>query len=98
MAALAYLLLPVSGTAAFFLGRASRTRFHGAQAIALALVWAALLFGCSAISPTATQIAFVLGGVLWLTLFVSAAIGRDITLPLLGPACARVAGHGANGN
>lgn len=91
MAALAYLFLPLSGMTAYFVGGSPRVRFHGLQAVVLGLVWPLLLFGCSALSPLATQVAFVLGGILWLFLVVTTAAGRDPRLPLVGTRCARVA-------
>ena len=92
MAAFAYLLLPVSGIVAFFSQTSARLRFHGAQAVTVGLAWPLLLYGCSAVSATATQLAFVGGAALWLMLIVTTAAGRDVRLPLVGPLCARAAG------
>ena len=92
MAALAYLLLPLSGLLAFFSQRSARIRFHGAQAVVVGLVWPLLLYAASALSPTATQVVFAAGAILWVTLIVMTAAGRDVRLPLIGPICARAAG------
>jgi uncharacterized membrane protein len=94
MAALAYVLLPISGMMAFFSQGSFRVRFHGAQAVAFGLVWPLVLYGSSALSATVTQITFVLGAVIWLALIATAATGRDLRLPLLGSFCARAAGGG----
>jgi uncharacterized membrane protein len=92
MAALAYLLLPISGMLAYFSWGGPRVRFHGAQAVALGLVWSIFLFACSAVSVVATQVVFLLGAIVWLGLIVTTAFGRDIKLPLIGRACARAVG------
>lgn len=84
MAALSYLLLPVSGLLAVALGTEARTRFHGMQAIVVGLVWAVALYGASAVSPGATKVAFVVGALTWFLLMGATAIGRDPKLPGLG--------------
>jgi uncharacterized membrane protein len=91
MAALAYVLLPISGLVAYFTGRSSRMRLHGLQAVALGAAWPAALYGCSAISPGAAQVAWAVGGVVWLALMGAAAVGRDLRLPVIGSALQRVA-------
>ena len=93
MAALAYVLLPLSGMLAFFSQTEARVRFHGAQAVSLGLIWPLALYACSALAPTATQIAFVLGAGLWIALIVTTAAGRDLRLPVVGVVCARAAGY-----
>lgn len=93
MAALAYVLLPLSGMLAFFSQTEARVRFHGAQAVSLGLIWPLALYACSAVTPTASQIVFVLGAGLWLALIVTTAAGRDLRLPLVGTLCARTAGY-----
>ena len=92
MAALAYLLLPLSGMIAFFSQTEGRVRFHGAQAVTFGLAWSVALFAGSALSATLTQIVFLLGAAIWLGLIIATATGRDIRLPLVGPVCARAAG------
>ena len=67
-------------------------RFHGAQAVALGLVWSISLFACSAVSVVATQVVFLVGAVAWLGLIVTTAFGRDLKLPVIGRACARAVG------
>ena len=84
MAALSYLFLPISGLIAYLKGREARTRFHGLQAILVGLLWPAALFACSAVSPGATQVAFLLGALVWLILLISSAAGADLRLPLVG--------------
>jgi hypothetical protein len=80
MAALAYVLLPVSGLIAFFWG-GDRGRLHGFQAIVLGVVWPLLLMGGSLISPGFTQVVFIAGAAVWLALIVTTAFGRDPRLP-----------------
>jgi uncharacterized membrane protein len=78
MAALAYVLLPLSGMLAYFNGASPRMRFHGLQAILLGLLWPAALYAGSAVSPTATRAVAGLGAALWLLLMVTAAAGVDL--------------------
>ena len=84
MAALAYLLLPVSGAIAYFSSRSARVRFHGLQAIVYGLVWVVVIYGCAQLSTRATQLAFAIGGIGWLALIVGTLIGADPRLPLIG--------------
>ena len=91
MAALAYLLLPVSGAAAYLLGNDERTRGHGLQAIFLGLAWPLVLYAASFFSPTVTQVAFVLGIALWGFLLVGTALGRDPKIPFVGASIWRLA-------
>jgi uncharacterized membrane protein len=84
MAALAYLLLPVSGLTAYLLSEQPRVRAHGLQAITLGALWPAALFAGSAISPAATRVAFAAGGFTWLVLLIGTALGRNPRLPLIG--------------
>ncbi|MGI8775062.1 MAG: hypothetical protein ACR2KQ_08650 [Actinomycetota bacterium] len=81
MAALAYLLLPVSGLIAFLFSSDPRVSFHGVQAIVFGTLWAVTLYGASVASPVVTQVVAVLGVVVWLILLVGAAAGRDPALP-----------------
>jgi hypothetical protein len=70
----------------------TRVRLHGLQAITLGVVWPAALYACSALlAPVATQIAFLAGAATWLVLFVSAALGKDVLIPLIGKWLARAA-------
>jgi uncharacterized membrane protein len=84
VAALAYLLLPVSGIAAYLTSRSSRVRFHGLQAVALGLAWPAALYACTYLSPGATQVCALLGGTTWLGFLLTAAFGLDPRLPVVG--------------
>jgi uncharacterized membrane protein len=84
VAALAYVLLPVTGLIAYVKGSRVRTRLHGLQAIVLGLVWPAALYAASTVSPGGTQLVFVVGAVVWLFLVVAVALGRDPVLPGLG--------------
>ena len=92
MAALAYLLLPLSGVVAFFGSSNPRGRFHGAQAIFYGTLWALALWACSAVSPGATQICFVAGSVGWLALMLATSLGKDPQVPLVGRWLARSGG------
>jgi uncharacterized membrane protein len=83
MAALAYVLLPVSGLLAYFNGASPRMRFHGLQAILLGLLWPVALYGGSAVSPTATRAIAAGGGGLWIVLMITAALGKDVGPRLL---------------
>ncbi|MEA2475975.1 MAG: hypothetical protein QOF16_1166 [Actinomycetota bacterium] len=84
MAALAYLLLPVTGAVAYFASASARVRFHGLQAIVYGVVWALVLYGCARLSIRATQLAFGIGGVGWLGLIIATAVGTNPRLPLIG--------------
>lgn len=86
MAALAYVLLPVSGLVAYVKGSSERVRAHGLQAIALGVAWPAALYAASAASPGVTQATFAAGAALWLALLVGTAAGRDPFVPGLGRA------------
>ncbi len=81
MAALAYLLPPLSGLLAYLNARSARVRFHGLQSVTLGVIWPAALWSCSWISPTAVQVAFAAGALVWLFLLVVTAAGRDPRLP-----------------
>lgn len=91
VAAVAYILLPVSGLAAFLLGSEQRMRFHGLQAIVLGLVWAIVLYAASALSTTATRVTFVVGAGVWVLFMVLAALGSNPRLPLAASALERAA-------
>lgn len=84
MAALCYLLLPVTGVLGYFLGKRPRTRFHGLQAVALGLLWPLSLIAASEVSPTATRVALGVGAVVWIVLMGGAAVGKDLTVPGAG--------------
>lgn len=84
MAALAYLLLPVSGLAAYLLSKTARVRMHGLQAITVGAAWPAAIYAGSAVSAVATRIAFAAGALIWLALLVATALGKDPRLPLIG--------------
>jgi uncharacterized membrane protein len=81
MAALAYLLPPVTGLFAYLLGSRERTRRHGLQSVAFGLLWPLSLYGAAALSPGAVQATFGLGALLWLGLLVATAAGLDLHLP-----------------
>jgi uncharacterized membrane protein len=83
VAALAYVLLPVSGLVAYLTGSTPRMRFHGLQAIAFGAAWPVLLYAATWTSPGVTQVIFLLGFLLWMALIVAAALGRDLQLPLV---------------
>ena len=91
MAALAYLLLPVSGLFAYLKGASQRTRFHGLQAISLGLAWPLALYACTYAGPGATQIAWAVGALVWIGLLVATAFGANPRVPGLGGALWRAA-------
>lgn len=91
MPALAYLVLPLSGLIAYLLGSDARIRFHGLQAIVIGLVWPVALYAASALSASATQVVFVIGGVVWVAFGLLTAGGRDPRLPVAGRALQRAA-------
>jgi uncharacterized membrane protein len=97
VAALAYILLPISGLIAYFTGRTARMRLHGLQAVFLGAAWPLVLYASSAVSPRVTQVTWALGALLWLVLMGAAALGRDLRLPLVGPALQRVAAASPKG-
>lgn len=84
MAALSYLLLPISGLIAYFSGASQRVRFHGLQAILLGLLWPVTLYVASYVSPEVTFIASCIGALVWLVMLLGTAAGRDPRLPLVG--------------
>jgi uncharacterized membrane protein len=81
VAALAYILLPVSGAFAFFVAQSRRVRFHGLQAIAYGVVWPLLLYLSSALSSTATIVVAAVGALGWVALMALTAIGTDPKVP-----------------
>jgi uncharacterized membrane protein len=86
VAALAYLLLPISGLIAYLKGTSPRLRFHGLQAIVFGALWAVVLYAATWTTPVVTQVVFAAGLVLWIVLIAGAALGRDIELPIAGDA------------
>jgi uncharacterized membrane protein len=97
MAALAYVLLPLSGLIAYATGASSRVRFHGLQAIIFGATWPAALFVASWISRPITQIVFVLGMLAWIALLALTATGRDPGLPGLRALLDRAAASSPGG-
>lgn len=95
MAALAYLVPPVSGLVAFLTAAEGRVRFHGLQSIALGTVWPAAIYLGSAVTPALTRIAFLVGALVWVLLLVSAAVGKDLGLPGLSDRLRAVASYPA---
>lgn len=81
MAALAYLLLPVTGMIAYFGGGSARARFHGIQAVLYGVAWPALIYAASWIAETATRIVFVVGVLLWAVLIAATAAGKNPSVP-----------------
>lgn len=84
MAAVAYLLLPVTGLIVYGTTRDRRTRFHALQAIALGLAFPVVLFLASLGPPAIVQVTFVAGAVTWIGFLVTTAAGRDPRLPVIG--------------
>lgn len=84
MAALAYVLLPVTGILTFLLSASPRTRAHGLQAIVLGTLWPLLLYAASALAADLTWVVAVIGAFAWLGFMVLTASGRDPKLPFIG--------------
>ena len=85
MAALAYLVLPVTGAIAYFSGQTPRTRWHGLQAIVLGALWPAAMYLAAAAGDALVAPVTIAGAAVWLLFLAGAAIGRDPSLPWLGP-------------
>ena len=84
MAALAYLVLPVTGLVAYFSGRTPRARWHGLQAIVIGALWPALLYAAASLNDSLVLPVAIGGAAVWLLFLAGAAIGRDPSLPWLG--------------
>lgn len=93
VAALAYLLLPVTGLIAFLTAADARVRFHGLQAIALGLVGPLLLYAASLVSERVTQVVFAAGVIVWLGYLMGALMGKDPRLPAISGALERTASY-----
>ena len=85
MAALAYLLPPLSGLVAYLVAADARVRFHGLQSIVFGSAWVVLVYLSALFSPALTRVAFGLGGFGWLTFLLSTAAGLDVGLPGIAP-------------
>ena len=81
MAALAYLLPPLSGLVAYLLAADARVRFHGLQSIVFGAAWVVLVYLGAVFSPGFTRVAFGVGGLVWLALLGTTASGFDVGLP-----------------
>ena len=84
MAALAYLLPPLSGLIAYLTAVQPRIRWHGLQSIALGTAWPLLVYAGAFISPVLTRVAFALGALVWIALLASTAFGANLGLPGVG--------------
>jgi uncharacterized membrane protein len=85
MAALAYLLPPLTGLTAFLFSTDPRVRFHGLQSIVLGAAWPAAMYLGSFLSAGVTRVAAGVGALVWVVLLVTTAVGRDIEVPGLAP-------------
>lgn len=85
MAGLAYLFLPVTGLLAYFSGKSPRVRWHGLQAIVLGALWPALLYLAGAGADSLVLPVAIGGAAIWLLFLLGALVGRDPSLPWLGP-------------
>lgn len=94
MAALAYLLPPLTGLLAYITGSTPRARFNGLQAVTFGVSWPLLLYVASALSPRVTQGVFALGVVVWLVLLGATAFGAQPRLPGVGGFLERAAERG----
>ncbi|MGH2694652.1 MAG: hypothetical protein ACRDJJ_07505 [Actinomycetota bacterium] len=81
MAALSYVLPPLSGLVAYLRGRNARVRAHGLQAVIFGALWPAALYTGSALSAATTRGVFAVGVVTWAGLVIATALGRDPLLP-----------------
>jgi uncharacterized membrane protein len=81
MAALAYVLLPLSGALAFFTAESRRVRFHGLQAILYGVAWPVVLFAVAALAPSLTVVVAIGGAIGWAVLILLTAIGADPRIP-----------------
>ena len=81
MAALAYLLPPLSGLLVYSMDRDQRARFHGLQAVVFGFLWPAAIYAGSLAGPTGTRIVFAVGALIWVAFFGATALGRDPRLP-----------------
>jgi uncharacterized membrane protein len=84
VAALAYVLPPLSGLVAYLSSDSERIRWHGLQSVLLGVTWPVALFGAALLTPGVTQVVWVVGALAWLTLLVGAAVGRNPRLPGVG--------------
>ena len=84
MAALAYVLLPLTGVLTFLLSGSARAKSHGLQAIVLGTLWPVMLYAASALMAVLTWVTAVAGAVTWLAFMVLTASGRDPKLPFIG--------------
>ncbi|MDQ3952133.1 MAG: hypothetical protein M3279_04065 [Actinomycetota bacterium] len=85
MAAFAYLMLPVTGLLAYFSGRTERARWHGLQAIVIGALWPALLYLASALNESLVLPVATAGAALWILFLAATALGKDPSLPWIGP-------------
>jgi uncharacterized membrane protein len=81
MAALAYLIPPLTGLWVFLRGDDVPTRAHGFQSIVLGFLWPLALYAGSWITPGATQLVMLFFGIAWLALLLSAGLGRGVLVP-----------------
>jgi uncharacterized membrane protein len=93
MAALAYVLLPVSGLFAYLKGSSQRVRFHGLQAVAFGLLWPLALYACTYAGPGVTQAGWAAGALIWVALILATAFGANPRVPGLGGALWRAGAH-----
>jgi uncharacterized membrane protein len=85
MAAIAYLALPVTGLLAYFSGRTPRVRWHGLQAIVIGALWPSFLYLAAALDDSLVLPVALAGAAVWLLFLAGAAVGKDPSLPWLGP-------------
>jgi uncharacterized membrane protein len=84
VAALAYLLPPLSGMVAYFMGSEVRVRWHGLQSVVLGVVWPGALYAGSLVSVGATQAAAAAGSLVWLAFLAGTVSGHDPGWPGAG--------------
>ncbi|MFN2490763.1 MAG: hypothetical protein ABR529_13725 [Actinomycetota bacterium] len=91
MAALAYVLPPLSGLIAYFAGATPRMRLHGLQSVLFGVALPPALSAAAAWTPGATQAVAVLGALAWLAFLGGSAAGKDPGVPVLARRLAALA-------
>ena len=81
MAALAYLLPPLTGLLTYALGRDERARWHGLQSVVFGFAWPVLIYAASLAGATGTRVTFAAGALTWIGFFGLTVIGRNPRLP-----------------
>ena len=81
MAALAYVLPPLTGLLTYALGRDERARWHGLQSVVFGFAWPGLIYAASLAGAVGTRATFALGALIWIGFLAFTVAGRDPRLP-----------------